>query len=217
MRGPIRLILAAGVVALGLIPLSAGAQSTGSTPASPGPKTAVYVFEPYEAGKLNSDINVSQTVMGSCDMASQVDVNRPDAWSCTARGGKTYDPCFVNTAMTELACPDLPAVSSGSLSAASMLTVVIFKPGIPLDPDLANTPGPDATPFLIQLANGDYCVPEPADIRFASLLIFGYCASGYWFGPGDLSKDLWMLPVLLAGSTPSISQLTQQPIMRVWW
>jgi hypothetical protein len=210
-------LLFACTLALSLFPIGMRAQSSGSSSGSQGPKTGVYLFEPYENGRLNSDISVSQTVTGSCDQASQVDVNRPDAWACTTRAGKTYDPCFANADLTELACPDLPTVGSGSLSAASMFNVALFKPGIPLDPDLANTPGQDATPFLIELGNGDFCVPEPADIRFASLLIFGYCNSGYWFGPGDLSKDLWLLPVLVAGPSQSVSQVTQQPILRVWY
>jgi len=217
MRRCTSLFVALGALALGLVPATAGAQAPATAPTNPSPKTGVYLFEPYLGTRLNPDITVSQTTTGICDMASQVDVNRPDAWSCTTRGGKSYDPCFANDTLAELACPDLPSVSSGSLSAAAMLTVVIFKPGIPLDSDLANTPGPNATPFLMELVNGDFCVPEPADIRFASLLIFGYCSSGYWFGPGDLSKDLWMLPVLQAGATTSVTQVTQQGVLRVWY
>jgi hypothetical protein len=210
-------MLGACALILAFCPAGLQAQSSGSESGQRGPKTNVFLFEPYDNGRLNSDISVSQTVTGSCDQASQVDVNRPDAWACTSRAGKMYDPCFANPDLTELACPDLPAVGSGSLSAASMLSVIIFKPGIPLDPDLANTPGQDPTPFLLEIANGEFCVPEPADIRYASLLIFGYCNSGYWFGPGDLSKDLWLLPVLVGGPTASISQVTQQPILRVWY
>jgi hypothetical protein len=210
-------VLAACALLLVLYPAGSRAQSNPAANGSQGPKTGVYLFEPYNNGHLNADLTVSQTVTGICDQASQVDVNRPDAWACTTRAGKTYDPCFANTDSTELACPDLPKVGSESLSASSMLNVVIFKPGIPLDTDLANTPGVDATPFLIELGNGDYCIPEPADVRFASLLVFGYCSSGYWFGPGDLSKDLWLLPVLVAGPTESVTQVTQQPILRVWY
>ncbi len=217
MRARCSLIVALGALAFGLLPAATRAQTPAANPAAPAPRTGVYLFEPFVGTRLNSDVKVSQTVTGICDMASQVDVNRPDAWACTARGGKAYDPCFANETMTQLACPDLPAVTSGSLSGGSMLSVVIFQPGIPLDPLQANTPGPEATPFLIELVDGEFCVPEPADIRFATLLIFGYCSNGYWFGPADLSKDQWALPVLYAGPTASVSQLMRVGVVRVWY
>jgi hypothetical protein len=198
-----------------LVPGLAQAQAP-APPATPAPKTEILVFEPYTSAGLNQDLHVDRTLPGLCDTPSQVDVNRPDAWSCAA-GGKTYDPCFANLGNSELACPNMPAVSSSGLSGASMLSVVLITPNDPLDATAANTPGPDATPFLIELVDGQFCVPEPKDVRFASLLIYGYCTSGYWFGPGDLSQPQWKLPILQTGSTASISALSSIGVLRLWY
>jgi hypothetical protein len=200
---------------LALVPALARAQ-TPAQPAAPAPRTEILVFEPYTGSVLNPDLQVVRTLPGLCDTASQVDVNRPDAWACSA-AGKTYDPCFANLGDAQLACPSMPAVSDSGLSAASILSVVLITPNEPLDTTAANTPGADATPFLIELVDGQFCVPEPQDVRFASLLIYGYCTSGYWFGPGDLSQPQWKLPVLQSGPTASISSLAPIGVRRLWY
>jgi hypothetical protein len=205
-------VLALASLLMVFLPARARAQ----TPAPTGPKTEVHVYEPYNGDVLNSDLNVTGSVTGSCDAPSQVDVNRADAWACTV-AYKVYDPCFANADASELACPDLPAIGSGTMSEAKLLSVVRVKPSEPLDPTLANTPGPDATPFLIELTDGQFCVPEPANVTYASLPVFGWCTAGYWFGPGDLSQALWTLPILQGGATPTISSIVNIGIQRLWY
>jgi hypothetical protein len=202
------------LAALILLTLPAQAQ-TPSAPATSG-KTEVNLFSPYSGRTANSDLNVTGRVTGSCAQASQVDVNRPDAWACTV-AYKVYDPCFANQDGSELACPDLPSVLNPAISAGSVMSVVLVTPTDPLDQTQANTPGPDATPFLIELTDGQFCVPEPADVRYASLPIFGWCTTGYWFGPGDLSQPVWALPILQGQGTPSLSSVSNIGILRLWY
>lgn len=215
MRGRGLLFLSLVVFLGGLAPAFAHAQSR-PTPSSSGPPTEVLILEPYTSGQLNRDLQISRTMQGLCDHPSQIDANRPDAWACSA-GGKTYDPCFANQDNSQLACVDLPAVTSSSLSASSMLGMVVINPTEPLDPLQANTPGPDATPFLIELVDGQFCIPEPKDVRFASVEIYGYCTAGYWFGPGDLSQSLWTLPILQRTASDSLSSITHVGVRRVWY
>ena len=203
------------VLMMGLAPSHVGAQ-TPTVPPTDAPRTEILVFEPYAESGLNQDITVSRTLPALCDQASQLDVNRPDAWACTA-AGKVFDPCFANPSGSELACLDLPAVSSSALSATSMMEVVLVNPTAPLDPDKANTLGREATPFLLELVDGQFCVPEPLDVRFASLELYGYCSAGYWFGPGDLSQPLWALPILQGGASPSISRSSKIGVLRLWY
>jgi hypothetical protein len=206
------LLFASLVVGLGMLPAGARAQAA----APGGPKTEVHIYEPYNGDTLNSDLTVTGSVTGTCGAASQVDVNRADAWACTV-AFKVYDPCFANMDGTELACPDLPSVTSGKMAASAMMDVVLVRPSEPLDPSLANTTGPDATPFLLELADGEFCVPEPANVVYASLPVFGWCTSGYWFGPGDLSAPLWTLPILQGGSTPSVASINNVGVLRLWY
>jgi hypothetical protein len=103
------------------------------------------------------------------------------------------------------------------LSEKNLMDVLLVHPSEPLDETLANTPGPDATPFLIELTDGEFCVPEPANVVYASLPIFGWCSAGYWFGPGDLSQPIWTLPILQGSSSPTISTLTDIGILRLWY
>lgn len=179
-------------------------------------QTLTLVFEPYVADGLNSDLTVSRTILGSCEQASGIDVSRPDAWMCSA-GDKVYDPCFANSAGSQLACIDLPPVTSATLSAASMMSIVIVNPALPLDATVANPLGLQATPFLLELVDGQFCVPEPLDKRFAGTEIFGYCTFGYWMGPADVSKPLWTVPVLERTSTASITQISTVGIRRLWY
>ncbi len=212
MRASRILTVAFASLVLLLVPVGALAQ----TPAAGGPATTLHIFEPYNGDTLNSDLKVTGSVTGDCDAASQIDVNRSDAWACTV-AYKVYDPCFANTDSTELACPDLPSVQSGTMTEADLMDVVVVKPAQPLDPTLANTTGPDATPFLMELTDGEFCVPEPANVVFASLPVYGWCTSGYWFGSGDLSQALWKLPILQAGSTPSISTIANIGVLGLWY
>ena len=196
-------------------PIRAQAQTAPSSSDSATP-TETLVFEPYTSAGLNSDLTTSKTVLGSCAQASGIDVSRPDAWSCSV-GDKVYDPCFANPAGSQLACLDLPPVSSASLSAASMMSVVIVNPAIPLDSTVANPLGLQATPFLLELTDGQFCVPEPADKRFAGTEIFGYCSFGYWMRPADISKPLWTVPVLERTATASVTQIVMIGIRRLWY
>jgi len=182
-----------------------------------GTPTQVLLFSPYTATGLNSDVKISHSILGECDAPSQVDVNRPDAWACTDADNTQHDPCFANQDSSQLACVDLPNVTDAGITATSMLSVVILNPASPLDTTQANTPGPEATPFLMELVDGQFCVPEPADVRFASLPVYGYCTAGYWFGAGDLSKPLWTLPILQSGASPSVTSLVNIGVRRVWY
>jgi hypothetical protein len=208
------------VLICALAPALAHAQTPSSQPDQSAPAssqaTKVLLFEPYTAGGLNSDIKISRTILGECDEPSQVDVNRPDAWACTA-GSEQFDPCFQNFNGSQLACMDLPKPPDATVSPASLMSVVILNPSTPLDQTQANTPGPEATPFLMELVDGEFCVPEPADVRFASLPVYGYCTNGYWFGAGDLSKPLWTLPILVSGATPSVTNLINIGVLSVWY
>lgn len=218
MRARNSLVLVLATVALGILPLQAQAQtqaSSASTPSS-GPATEVHLFAPFTVQGLNSDLKVTGRVSGDCSAPSLVDVNRADAWACTV-AFKTFDPCFANADMTQLACPDLPNVANPTISEDSLLSVTLVTSTEPLDPTQANTPAPDPTPFLIELTDGEFCVPEPADVVYASLPVFGWCGSGYWFGPGDLSQALWTLPILQGGSSPSLSTLINIGILRLWY
>jgi hypothetical protein len=208
-RSAVLLLLGLFLAGVQAPPLQAQAQTSGQ-------KTEVLLYTPYTAQGLNKDLHSTRTSIGTCTQASQVDVNRPDAWACNVQN-RSLDPCFANFDGSELACPDLPPISSPGLTSTSMMNVVLVHPIPDLDMDQANTPGPDPTPFLIQLVDGQFCVPEPADVRYAGLPIFGYCTGGYWFGPGDLSKDLWLMPVLQTTSTPSIASLVNIGIARVWY
>ncbi len=212
MRASRPLLLALASFLFALLPAATSAQ----TPATSQRKTELHIYEPYNGNKLNSDLHVTGSVVGSCDSASQTDVNRPDAWACTV-AYKVYDPCFANGDASELACPDLPSVGSGTMTDAQLLDVILVTPSAPIDPTLANTPGPDATPFLLELTDGQFCVPEPANVFYASLPVYGWCSDGYWFGPGDLSQITWTLPILQSGSTPTISTLTDIGILRLWY
>ena len=214
MRASSALTFVFASLALLMVPAGALAQAPAVT--NTGPKTVLHIFEPYNGDALNSDLKVTGSVTGSCDEASQIDVNRSDAWACTV-AYKVYDPCFANADGTALACPDLPAIGSGMISEGDLMDVVVVKPAEPLDPTLANTTGPDATPFLMELTDGEFCVPEPANIVFASLPVYGWCTSGYWFGSGDLSQPLWTLPILQAGSTPSISTISNVGVLGLWY
>jgi hypothetical protein len=211
-----RLVVWSIVLCCCLAPSLAHAQSPDSTKA-PEPSTEILLFEPYTAAGLNADVKISRSVLGDCSLPSQVDVNRPDAWACTDASNKQYDPCFSNLDSSQLACLDLPSVTSTDVTPGAMLSVVILNPASALDPTLANTPGPQATPFLIQLVDGQFCVPEPQDVRFASLPVYGYCSAGYWFGAGDLSKPLWTLPILVSGATASVTSLVNIGVSRVWY
>ena len=213
-RHGLSLLLALATLTLALAPAHLSGQTQPS--GTPGPKTSVLLYTPYTAQGLNKDLHSTRTSIGTCNQASQVDVNRPDAWACMVQG-HAYDPCFSNFDGSELACPDLPLISNPSLSPDSVLGVVLVHPIPDLDPSSANTPGPDATPFLMELTDGQLCVPEPADIRFAGLPVFGYCTAGYWFGAGDLSKDLWTIPVLQRTGSESIFAIANIGVLRVWY
>jgi len=211
-----RLLVSIAVLVCSFAPAMARAQAQ-NAPKDAEPPTEILLFEPYTAAGLNSDLKITRSVLGECDTPSQVDVNRPDAWSCTDAYNKLYDPCFANQDASQLACMSLPAVTSAEISAASMMSIVIINPASPLDATLANTPGPEATPFLMELTDGQFCVPEPADVRFASLPVYGYCTGGYWFGAGDLSKPQWTLPILQSGSTQSVTTLVNIGVRRIWY
>src|SRR5947209_6019253 len=109
----------------GVAPRFAHAQA--QPPAQPGPKTQVLLYTPYTAQGLNKDIHSTRTSIGTCSAASAVDVNRPDAWACMVQG-HAYDPCFSNFDGSELACPDLPLISSTLLSPDSPMSVVLVHP-----------------------------------------------------------------------------------------
>jgi len=211
-----RLFVSFVVLMCCLAPCLARAQAQDSSKDT-GTPTEVLLFEPYTATGLNSDVKISRSVLGECNTPSQVDVNRPDAWACTDANNTQYDPCFANQDSSQLACVDLPKVSDTGITGASMLSVVILNPASPLDQTQANTPGPEATPFMIELVDGQFCVPEPADVRFASLPVYGYCTAGYWFGAGDLSKPLWTLPILQSGASASVTTLVNIGVRRVWY
>jgi hypothetical protein len=211
-----RLAVSAVMLACSLVPCLAHAQSQGA-PKDAEPPTQVLLFEPYTAAGLNRDIKIARSVLGECDLPSQVDVNRPDAWACTDASNKQYDPCFANLDGSQLACLELPQVTGTDIAAAAMLSVVILNPASALDQSQANTPGPEATPFLVELVDGQFCVPEPLDVRFASLPVYGYCSAGYWFGAGDLSKPQWTLPILQSGETDSVTSVVNIGVKRVWY
>jgi hypothetical protein len=136
------------VVILSLVACQSGTET--SSAAAPG--TQVTVFAPFVSETLAADIEVSQTVTGSC-WARSAFTSRPDAFRCSY-GNYIEDPCFVNTypiRPREVVCP-----SSDNPNEVLQIQLTKHPPDTYGGGLAVSTTSP---PFWIALTDGTVCTP----------------------------------------------------------
>jgi hypothetical protein len=156
--------------------------------------TAVHTVLPYGPDGLNSELNVTASVSGSCQTESLASPGRPDGWNCVGDDNQIYDPCFENAyaaedAPVELACFATPFTND----------VVLLTVDQPLTRtkessheghvgDAANGEAQESDdiganywglPWALEFANGDRCVLKTRiDVVLAGESVHYDCADG---------------------------------------
>jgi len=123
---------------------------TAAAAAAAGARTERVVFFPFRGSLVAPAIHLEKSVRGSCSYGSEF-ATRWDAWSCTASGGRRYDPCFSGRrtgAGAQLVCMESP------WSNATLLELTR-----PLPQALANVVGDPRVhaPWALTLATGERC------------------------------------------------------------
>ncbi len=168
--------------------------------------TRLRVFIPFTTGGPSFGLAVTSRVRGSCFAPSAADPARPDAWRCEA-GNAVHDPCFVNLKQTRLACAEEPFSADA----------VMLTPTKDLPSDTAGQePNFKATPWALELANGQRCTPlTGATAPVAGLRInYGCGTDAYVAGPVDRSRPVWR--VFYGTPTRSLS-LQQVAVTTAWY
>jgi hypothetical protein len=110
--------------------------------------TILKYYRPFGETKEQISPFIKSRLKGECSGQSHL-IIREDAWRCQAEG-KTFDPCFVNSANNKkiAVCPQSPWVGDSVAIAVS----------IPLNNDHHLSLDMSRTfPWAVELMNGEYC------------------------------------------------------------
>lgn len=157
-----------------------------SARASAAQRTAVTYFVPWSSGSLRSGFTVSQTIHGDCWTQSLVS-GRPDAWRCEA-GNDIYDPCFVGSIPTKVACGESPF-------SKRVVVMRLAKPIRSGAKPVSTFLRPIGLPWGLRLTNGDTCafVAGATDAVAGERLNYSCGKSGWIFGDPDRSGGQWVV------------------------
>lgn len=184
---------------------TAGAMAQAGAPTS----TSLKVFTPYVGSGLSVGVAVKGHVEGSCFTSSVASPERPDAWRCSA-GNAILDPCFVDVRVDEmqLACAQDPFSADVTLLA---LSEALPSSGAAAEPDYR-----EATPWALELQNGQRCVSlTGATGAIAGLRVnYGCAGGGVVVGGVDRTSSAWQ--VFYQSAEKSIA-LEQVEVRTAWY
>jgi hypothetical protein len=184
-------------------PADAGSTVSTSPKTSTDLITQVAVYAPWGSSGELTGVTVSKQQSGSCFTASIAASGRTDAWRCGV-GDEIRDPCFIDPGGSQVACPDLPVLS----------TVELIHLNTPVDSSLANHENVAAAPWMLQIRGGINC----AFVTGATGVVAGQrlnysCADGSsLYGTPDRSMPQW---TILRGTNASAEQ-TPVAIAKSW-
>lgn len=184
-----------------LVSMAAAQAAPVGTEAAPT-STSLKVFTPYVDGGLSSGITVDGRRDGTCFASSVASPQRPDAWRCSSDNA-ILDPCFIDMRVDEmqLACAQDPFAGDVTLLT---LTEALPSSGTRDEPDYR-----DATPWALDLLNGQHCVSlTGATGSIAGLRIdYGCVGGGVVVGGPDRTSPVWRVFYQAAGSSVALEQV----------
>jgi hypothetical protein len=185
-------------------PADAGSTVPVSPRTSTGLITQVAVYAPWGSSGQLTGVTVSKQPSGSCFTASIAASGRTDAWRCSV-GDEIRDPCFIDPAGSQVACPDLPVLS----------TVELIHLNTPIDPSLANHENTAAPPWMLQTRGGINCsfVTGATSVVAGQRLNYSCADGSSLYGTPDRSSPQW---TILRGTSSSAEQ-TPVAIVKAWF
>ena len=141
--------------------------------------TRVVLYTPYGIdGRLQSGFTATSAVQGSC-WTSSLSSTRPDAWRCMI-GNFIHDPCFSDSAKTQVACPSDPFEKA--------VLIIDLDKALP-----AHSGSSGQSPWAVRLANGTICsfITGATGVVAGMRLNYGCTDKGWVLGDVDRSSQPW--------------------------